>query len=357
MKTMLGACVFLACLAATGQGWSDDRGEPDAVQTFATLPEGVRFPEGIAANPHTGQIYVGTFDFGPNANKLLRYAHSGRLLAVRDFGPTPLLGLAFGTADNKLYIANMGASSIQRIGAQFEAGTPVETVAQIPAIGAPGPRIVGNPDGSSDNIVFGSSSFPAPNGMVFDSRGDLYVSDSFQGAIYRIGDPAHCANPCPVHVVVQHPLLATAGFPPFGANGLALSADETALFIANTGDDRLLKLDLGTLEITVLAESIDGADGVIRDPRGRLWVAVNQADVLVQVDANGRPVARLGAFRGLHNGTPKGLLFPASMAIHGRHIYVTNAGLPLTPAVGDEVEEAVTRWTVSRIPLPNSHGD
>ena len=32
------------------------------------------------------------------------------------------------------------------------------------------------------------------------------------------------------------PLLATAGFPPFGANGIALNSSQTALFIANTGD-------------------------------------------------------------------------------------------------------------------------
>ena len=35
----------------------------DHVRTFAVLPDGVRFPEGIAANPANGDIYVGTFDF------------------------------------------------------------------------------------------------------------------------------------------------------------------------------------------------------------------------------------------------------------------------------------------------------
>ena len=33
---------------------------------FATLPEGVRFPEGITADPATGEIFVATFDFGPH---------------------------------------------------------------------------------------------------------------------------------------------------------------------------------------------------------------------------------------------------------------------------------------------------
>jgi hypothetical protein len=38
----------------------------------------------------------------------------------------------------------------------------------------------------------------------------------------------------------------------------------------------------------------------------------------------------------------------------GRDVYITNLALPLTPAVGDEPEEEVTRWTVSRFRLlPN----
>ncbi len=32
-------------------------------------------------------------------------------------------------------------------------------------------------------------------------------------------------------------------------------------------------------------------------------------------------------------------------------MYVTNLALPLTPMVGDEPEEDVTRWTVSRFRL------
>jgi hypothetical protein len=44
-------------------------------------------------------------------------------------------------------------------------------------------------------------------------------------------------------------------------------------------------------------------------------------------------------------------LFPASPVIVGEELFVTNLALPLTPAVGDEPEEDVTRWTISRIKL------
>jgi sugar lactone lactonase YvrE len=152
---------------------------------------------------------------------------------------------------------------------------------------------------------------------------------------------------------VHDPLLATAGFPPFGANGLAFNKKESALFIANTGDDRVLRLDMKSKMITVFAESLNGADGIVFDDQGRLWVAANQADEVVALNDNGRIVAKLGEFRGIRSdGTPDGLLFPASPVIVGDEIFVTNLAIALTPAVGDEPEEDVTRWTVSRMKLP-----
>jgi DNA-binding beta-propeller fold protein YncE len=319
----------------------------DNVRTFAVLPDGVRQPEGITANPSNGNIYVGTFDFG-KPNKLLRYDARGRLLGSLDFGGTPLLGLAFGPKDGKVYLANFGASMIQRVKADFTG--PVEDVAAIPVIGAPLNRTVGNPDGSSDTIIFGAS-FRSPNGLVFDAAGNLYFSDSFQGAIFRVAQ-AHACTACSVALVKQDPLLATAGFPPFGANGLAFNPDESALFIANTGDDRVLKMSMATGQISVFAESVNGADGLAMDSQGLLWVAANQADTLVALDERGRVVAQLGSFEGVRQGRPVGFLFPASLVIVGREFFVTNLALPLTDAVGDEPEEDVTRWTISRILLP-----
>jgi len=336
----------------------------NAAHQFATLPDGVRFPEGITANPKNGDIFVGTFDApsptNPNPdNKLLRFDRHGKLEASRSFGTTPLLGLEFNRADAKVYIAAVGdfsgtGSRIQRIVANFNGTTAIEEVAVIPSIGAPAPRTVQNPDGSVDTITFGDNA-RVPNALTFDSRGRLYISDSFQGAIFRIDNPAACA-PCTVAdvtLVVHDPLLATAGFPPFGANGLALNQDETVLFIANTGDDRILKLDLATNMVAVFVESINGADGIAFDKSGRLWVAANQSDEVVGLNAVGRVVAKLGDFQGIRNdGTVRGLLFPASLVIVDDDIFVTNLALPLDGVVGNEPEEDVKRYTVSRIKLP-----
>lgn len=348
-------CSLLFAGAATAD--SDLIVKRNAAKNFVTLPDGVHFPEGITAN-QSGKIFVGTFDFG-GGNKLLRYSANGKLEAIRDFGATPLLGLKFNPGDNKVYICNFGASKIQRIAANFNAATPVEDVADIPGIGAPPSRTEGNPDGSMDTIIFGSNSFPAPNALAFDSSGYLYVSDSFQGAIFRIDNVQSCdiTTPCVVNVVKHDGLLATAGFPPFGANGLAFNADESAFFVANTGDDRVLRLDLITDALSVFAESINGADGLSFDSQGRLWVAANQADEVVALDDAGRVIAKLGDFQGIRrDGTPRGLLFPASLVIVNNEIFVTNLALPLTDAVGDESEEDVTRYTISRMKIPESGG-
>jgi hypothetical protein len=223
-KFLLAASAIALIPAAADRAFAHDSDRfvvnRDAVVHFATLPDGVRFPEGIATNPHNGDIFVGTFDFG-SANKIVRFTREGHVSAIKDFGGTPLLGLDFDARQRKVYILNFGASKLQRMPANFDASTPVEDVATIPAIGAPAPRSVANPDGSSDTIMFGSSNFPAPNAMTFTRSGSLYVSDSFQGAIFRIDNVATCTTPCIPSLVAHDPLLATAGFPPFGANGLA----------------------------------------------------------------------------------------------------------------------------------------
>jgi DNA-binding beta-propeller fold protein YncE len=354
MKTFaVFAALVSLVIASHSEAWASEDiiVKRRAAERFVTLPDGVRFPEGITANPKTEEIYVATFDGGPNSNKLLRFKKNGELVAEKEFGGTPLLGLQFNHWDNKVYICNFGASKIQRIAAKFDGMTEIEDVASIPSIGQPPKRTVDNPDGTEDTITFGNS-FPAPNALTFDKSGNLYVSDSFQGAILRINNAHTCATPCPVTTVKHDGLLATAGFPPFGANGLALSKDGTKLFIANTGDDRILRLDLKTGELSIWAESIDGADG-IAFYHGRLVVAANQGDVVFILNENGRVIAKLGDFLGIRDdGSPRGLLFPASIVIVDDKIFVTNLALPLTPAKGDEPEEDVTKYTVSRIDIP-----
>lgn len=333
--------------------------QPDVVfgqvQPFANLPDGVRQPEGVAANPQNGEIYVGTFDARMPArlrnNQLLRYSSDGKLLAQRSFGETPLTGIEF--KDGQLYILNFGASKLQRISADFTASSPVEDLLTFTALTPPTPptRHVDNPDGSQDVINFGSAGLPGPNGMVFDRQHNLYISDSFQAAIYRVDQATTCA-PCTLSTMVRDPLFATTATLPFGANGLAFNASESVLYINNAGDGRVLRMPMPGGPVSVLAESVFGADGLLFHD-GYLWVASNQSDALVALDEKGRVRARVGQFLGIGaDGAPKGLLFPSGGAVQGRRMIVANLSFALTASVGDEWEEQVTRWNLFSFEIP-----
>src|SRR5436189_747755 len=66
----------------------------DAAEQFAVVPAGVRFPEGIAANPKTGDVFVGPFDRNGDPlhpNNLLRFDGHAKVQASKAFGGTPLL--------------------------------------------------------------------------------------------------------------------------------------------------------------------------------------------------------------------------------------------------------------------------
>ncbi|MGZ4877333.1 MAG: SMP-30/gluconolactonase/LRE family protein, partial [Candidatus Angelobacter sp.] len=200
--------------------------------------------------------------------------------------------------------------------------------------------------------VTGSSGL---NGLTFDSAGNVYVSDSAQGIIWKTG-----ANGGAGTAWVTDSLLTTTGVPPFGANGLEFNHAETTLFVANTGNDTIVQIPVsqGTPgKPLVFVNSINGADGLAIDAHDNLWVAANQSDEVDVVSPTGKLLARLGDFEGLNrSGMPRGLLFPASPAFssNGEFVYVTNLALDLRifglpQAVDSQWCAQVKHYTVSRI--------
>jgi hypothetical protein len=204
---------------------------------------------------------------------------------------------------------------------------------------------------------------PGPNALAFDAEGNVYISDSFQAAIWRTGP----TGGAPIVPWLADPKLGTAGVPPFGANGMAFDKAFTTLYVANTGNDTIVKVPVvggnsGTAEVFI--NSINGADGLAMDADDNLWVAANQSDEIVVVDTKGNPakkqppgrvIAKLGDFDGIDpHGAAKGLLFPASLAFADGFVYVTNLaldlrnfGLPQT--TNSQWSADVTRYTISRI--------
>jgi outer membrane protein assembly factor BamB len=322
MRTLLLAFAFLFSLQAAA--W--DRGK---VERFATLPAGAANPEGIAVD-RRGNVYVGTFAVtGAPPGRLFVFDDDGDF--KRELNPTGssnlLLGVDFNHWNGDLLVVDFGNKTVLKVDPRTGAASVFTTI--------PGGTAAG------------------PNAIAFDRDGNVYISDSFQGIIWRTGPEGGAPT-----AWVTHPLLTTAGFPPFGANGLDFNRRQDALFVANTGDDRVIRIPVSSAGVPgipeVFTQAINGADGLIVDGDDNVWVTANQADEIVVVDPSGRAIAKLGDFDGLKHGAPDSLLFPASLARRGDWIYVTNLALDirlfgLPQSVDSQWAADVTRHTISRL--------
>ena len=327
----LAAVLLLAAHALCAAAF--DRGQ---VEKFATLPAGFGNPEGLTVDRH-GDVYVTTFAVtaGGQPGQLFVFDSLGRLKRQVSVAGSSnlLLGLAFHPQSNDLLVIDFGNGQVLSV----------------------------NPNTGASRVFMSVGAGSGLNALNFDSRGNVYVSDSFQGIIWRTGP----RGGAPV-AWVNDPLLRTTGTPPFGANGLQFNRDESALFVANTGDDRIIRIPVSAGAPgapAVFVNSVNGADGLFLDEADNLWVAANQADEIVVIDPTGRVIAKLGDFGGLDaDGAPVGLLFPASPARHGEFVYVTNLALDirlfgLPQAVDSQWAAEVRSHTIARLravipPLP-----
>jgi sugar lactone lactonase YvrE len=319
---------FVLCIVLAGMTMQANAWIRSPAVNFAVLPPGTAHPEGITVDAQ-GNIYVADFDVSKSAGpgNVVVFNAAGKLLRKLDVHGSSnlLLGLAFQPRTNALLVLDLGSARVLKVD---------------PLTGA-----------SSVFAVLPSGA--GPNALTFDSLGNVYVSDSFLATIWRI--PAAGGAPA---AWVSDPLLGTTGVPPFGANGIAFNNAHTAMFVANTGNDTVVKIPVqsgftaGTPEVFV--NSINGADGLIIDASDNIWVAANQADEIVVVDPSGRAIAKLGDFEGIdEHGTPAGLLFPASLVFSNGFVYVTNLSLDLrlfgSPTVDSQWAAEVTRFNVARI--------
>ena len=324
------ALAALLLFASTASAW--DRG---AVQRFATLPPGGLNPEGITVERHSGDVYVTGFNpTGAGAGQIYVFDDNGKYKrTITVIGSSSaLLGIDFHPDTHALLVVDIGAGNLLDVNPHTGVATPIMSA-------GPGAGL---------------------NALTFDHAGNIYVSASFEGRVYRTGPNGGAAQVWatdPVLRVAGAPPVPPFGFPPFGANGLQFNRDQSALFVANTGNDTLVRIENAGATggaVSTFTNSINGADGLFIDHHDNIWVCANQADEIVVVDNTGKAIAKLGDFDGVRNGSPVGLLFPASLARHGNWIYITNLSLDLRPITGQQSVDSqwaaqVTRHTISRI--------
>jgi len=318
-----------------------DRGQVDI---FATLPPGSTGPEGLTVGPD-GNVYVTTFGFNSTGEQaglgqLFVFSPQGKLIrqvAVQG-SEEHLLGLGFqpGIKD-KVLIIDFGAGKVLNVDTKTGAST-LFTSAVLPGAGL--------------------------NALTFDKAGNVYVSDSFNGIVQKVGSAGGTSTvwaqdppPTPTHP----PVLTPNGFPPFGANGIEFNPAQTIMYVANTANDTIVQVPVnpdGTAGTpTVLTNSINGADGIAVDRQGNIWVCANQSDEIVVIDPTGKALAKLGDFNGVdRHGVPQGLFFPASPAFSadGRFLIVSNLALDLRFAAGaqsivSDYADEVKTYTVSQL--------
>jgi sugar lactone lactonase YvrE len=326
------ACVGLAIALWNTPAAAWTRG---AVQTLALLPAGVPMAEGLTVGPD-GNVYVSTFDptgaSGPA--QVLEFDPQGHLLQqhVIQGASSAMLGVAFRPGTDTLMVIDFGRGTVMTV--DPKTGNAVDCVT------GPGPGA-------------------GLNGMTFDRSGNIYVSGSFTGAIYTNSNPNSICGPAKTWFSSADLLGPSNGIPPFGANGVEFNKAGTAVFVANTALDWIVKIEVSGGQpgnAAVFTNSINGCDGIAVDRNDNLWVAANQADEMVVVDPTGKVIAKLGDFDGVRNGVTNGLLFPASPAFSkdGQWLYVTNLELDLTKiglpqAVDSQWAAQVQRHSIAKL--------
>lgn len=300
------------------------------ITTFARVPE-PGHPFGVL--PAGKVVYVTTGGGNPTTvntkgERVFTYSHRGRLLDTKPVGvAAPNMGL-YGLARDakgRLYVGDMNGRILRY-------------------------RVKKNGKPTGDGEVY--ATVPPPyslggwyasmwNGIAFDRKGNLYVSDSQSPTIWRIppnGEP---------EIYFRDPRLA--GGPPGGPFGAAIGPDGklyiTVLGSALPGNsndgiiyrlalsERPTALDLETVHVFRASgeKPLQGPMGLAFGKSGRLYVALGFAYQLVVLAPDGKELRRISSPM---FATPTGLAF------HGRSLLVANA---------DFAPEERDKWRILRV--------
>lgn len=345
------AAVGAVLVVGNAGGVTERDGDPDfelpAASTFTTVFPAPLSVEGLTGDRH-GNLY--SAGRGGDPCPVWRLPSTGGDAVVVGNIPAPCspAGIALDTR-GRVYVANMGAVHV----------------------------FAPNPQAPPTSTVF-AADVPGANGLAFDRAGALWVSDGTtgQGRVWKVGRDGEPVEMFRVQPMVNEVNVTggvggigrdprslppgavtitpsgrsaadTAGSQHLVANGLAFTRDG-ALIVADTARGAIWRVEFdrrgavrsevgcdttfaaNTLcleDIVVAHPLLEGADGIVLDRAGNIWVAVNERNSVVVVSARGEVTE---AFRNapdpatrLRNGGP--MEFPTSPFIADRRLCLAHS--------------------------------
>jgi sugar lactone lactonase YvrE len=300
--------------------------------------------EGIAAAG--GNLYVadwkdgGIYRLSPVANSPAPLAEVERVGQLPTKPGTTIFGVAADKSGN-LYFAIPEAGIVYR---------------------ADGARLGRNFDSRKDVTVF-ATGMKGANGLGFDANGHLWSSGGDQNVLYHVDAKGGAAR---VFAKDYATVSSDTTMPvrAFVTNGIAFDKAGNA-YTANTGTGEIQRLEVkpgykpGAITTLVKSPLLLGADGLMFDDSGNLFVTANYRNALllvmpdgnVQLVTNDRPGHRADSAQvrvspeGGHMGETGVLRFPAEIARVGNTIYLAN----LNFKVGANTEQSFTGASVAGI--------
>lgn len=263
------------------------------------LPRDRVFPEGIAIDTDTGDVYVGSTNDGTVYRTGVDDDIAEVFLEPGQDGRTTVTGLA--AADGRLFVAGRDTGQI------FAYDTD-----------------------TGDLIASFDTSPDDERALINDialTDGFAYVTDSFRPVLYRlaidgdtIGEPEEWID------------LDTTDIPfdpdGFNLNGIATSDDQTTLYTVHYGTGELFRIDTATAAVDPVdlgGNTLDNGDGLEIDDN---TISVIAAGNLVTVDLDDTgTTGEVTATRELD-----GLLYPTTLALTDDQYLIVNSQLNMTGA-------------------------
>jgi sugar lactone lactonase YvrE len=265
-----------------GGGGSGGFGSPESL---ATLPNGMR-AAGVAAGPG-GAVWATAA--GPSGATLLHFGPDGALVdSVTLKGAGSAHGMTFGS-DGRLYVLTANPAQVLAISTDTGA---VDRYASIPDVSGCIPPVLAT---GCDGSVAGAA--PLPTDLAFDAAGRLYVTDTAQGAIWRVAASGTAVTQLVVDSTWTNPVR------PAGPTGIAVGPDNSlTVAVQGTLDSdlgRIVKIPIGPSGSpgtrTELAVTDSGAlpGEVAIGESGRIYVALVGAGRVLVLERDGREFARV----------------------------------------------------------------